>query len=159
MQEDIENKAIALSVTMTKFTAIGLAKILASTSREIRKANHQMKTRCPKGRQSIRSLTRHCNNPKTIPIIGETHLFDKIAHKWNIDYAFHKTGVNKYLLLFKSEQADSITSCFSDYTKLCMKRANSKHPRIQEQLRKSREQVRTKSKERELLREATHNDR
>ena len=159
MQEDIENRTVALSVSMTKVTAMGLARTLALACREIQKANHYAKAKHPQGRQSVKSLMKHGIATNTLPIDGETHLFDKVARKWNVDYAFTKVGHNKYLLLFKSGQADAITACFSEYTKLCMKRAKNKRPRIYEQLRKSGEQVREKSKELERIRETAHDER
>ena len=34
--------------------------------------------------------------------------FDRVARRWNVDYAFYKTGPDKYLLFFKSGQADTV---------------------------------------------------
>ena len=159
MQEDIENRTVALSISMTKFTAIGLARVLASACREIQRVARQAQTQCPHGRQSVKSLMKHGVATNTLPLDGETRLFDKVARKWEVDYSFRKIGHKKYLLLFKSGQADAITACFSEYTKLCMKRAKNKRPRIHEQLRKSGEQVRERSKELELVRETAHDER
>ena len=39
-------------------------------------------------------------------------LFDRMARRFNVDYAFYKTGPDKYLLFFKAGQADAITACF-----------------------------------------------
>ena len=33
-------------------------------------------------------------------------LFDRVARKWNVDYAFYQTEPGKYLLFFKSGQAE-----------------------------------------------------
>ena len=52
--------------------------------------------------------------------------FDRVARKWNVDYAFYKTGPDKYLLFFKSGQADAITACFSEYSRRVMKRSKSR---------------------------------
>ena len=43
--------------------------------------------------------------------------FDRVARKWNVDYAFYKTGPDKYLLFFKAGQADAMTACFSEYSR------------------------------------------
>ena len=40
-------------------------------------------------------------------------LFDRMARRFNVDYAFYKTGPDKYLLFFKAGQADAITACFA----------------------------------------------
>jgi hypothetical protein len=94
-----------------------------------------------------------------LPLDGETRLFDRVARKWNVDYAFHKTGPNKYLLFFKAGQADAITVCFSEYTKLVMDRAKNKRPSILEQLKHFGEQARSRPREYEREREAAHDER
>ena len=42
-------------------------------------------------------------------------LFDRMARRFNVDYAFYKTGPDKYLLFFKAGQADAITACFERF--------------------------------------------
>ena len=51
----------------------------------------------------------------SIELSGDTKAFDRVARKWNVDYAFYKTGPDKYLLFFKSGQADEVTARFSVY--------------------------------------------
>ncbi len=94
----------------------------------------------------------------TIPIEGDKGLFDKVARKWNVDYAFHKTDKGKYLLLFKSGQADAITAAFSEYSALVMKRAKDKRPPVMDALKKAKELAsneRPERKERIRYREVT----
>ena len=77
--------------------------------------------------------------------------FDRVARKWNVDYAFYKTGPDKYLLFFKSGQADAITACFSEY---------SRRVPIREQLKRAAaELARQPSHKKERAREAVHEDR
>ena len=67
----------------------------------------------PHGRQSVKKLMGHGATTNSIELSGDTKAFDRVARKWNVDYAFYKTGPDKYLLFFKSGQADAITACFS----------------------------------------------
>ena len=157
MQEEIDNRAIALSVKTSKLTALALYKTLAFVVRGIQKRHKKALT--PRGRQSVRKLMKHGVATNTIPLDGDTRLFDMVARKWKVDYSFHKTGHDKYLLLFKSGQADAITAAFSEYTKLYMRRAKSKRPPILEQLKKHEEKSRQRPREHERNREAAHNDR
>ena len=157
MQEEVDNRAVALTVKASKLTAKALYLVLRATLRKIKKAHNKAKT--PHGRQSVRKLMKHGVATSTIPLDGDTRLFDYVARKWNVDYSFHKTGHNKYLLLFKSGQADAITAAFSDYTKIYMKRAKDKRPPILEQLKKHSEQSRSRPREHERKREVTHDDR
>ena len=100
--------------------------------------------------------------------------FDRVARKWNVDYSFYKTGPDKYLLFFKSGQADAITACFSEYSRRVMKRSKSRRVPIREQLKRAaaelarqREQLkraaaelaRQPSHKKERAREAVHEDR
>ena len=83
--------------------------------RKIRKAHREHQT--PHGRQSVKKLMAHGAATNSIELSGDTKAFDRVARKWNVDYAFYKTGPDKYLLFFKAGQADAITACFSEYSR------------------------------------------
>lgn len=157
MQEDIERRTVALSVNASKLTGRLLAKVLAAAIRKIQKNYREGQT--PQGRQSVKKLMNHKVSTNALPLDGETRLFDRVARKYNVDYAFYKTGPNKHLLFFKAGQADAITACFSEYTKLMMNRAKSKRPSILAQIKAFVEKSRTKPREHEHKREAARNER
>jgi len=156
MQEQIEREAIAISVNATKITAQTLARILTAIAHQIKKEHQKAKTH--HGKQTIKELMDHNCPTSTIPIEGDKGLFEHIARKWHVDYAFHRTGPKKYLLLFKTGQADAITSAFSEYSKRIMQRAKDKRQPIMQQLEKAAEQAKQQNrtqKEHHLKREAT----
>lgn len=157
MQEDIERRTVALSVNASKLTGRVLAKALAALLHKIQKEVRAGQT--PQGRQSVKKLMNHRVSTNTLPLDGETRLFDRVARKYNVDYAFYKTGPNKHLLFFKSGQADAITACFSEYTKLMMNRAKSKRPSILAQIKDFAEKARSKPRENERKREAARDER
>ncbi|MEN6314051.1 MAG: PcfB family protein [Clostridiaceae bacterium] len=157
MQEDIERRAIAVTVTASKLTAKVLAKALAAVLRKIQKEYHKAQT--PQGKQSVKKLMNHRVSTNALPLDGETKLFDRVARKYNVDYAFHKIGPKKYLLFFKSAQADAITAAFSEYTKLVLGRGKSKRPSILQQLKQFGERARSRPREQERKREVAHEDR
>lgn len=157
MQEDIERRAIALSVKTGKLTARVLAKVLSAVVHQIKK-NHR-KALTPQGKQSVKKLMNHGVSTSAIPLDGETRLFDRIACKFNVDYAFHKTGPDKYLLFFKAGHADAITAAFSEYTKRVLGRGKDKRPSILKQLKQFRDKERARPHERERKREAAREDR
>ena len=156
MQEDIERRTIAISVKSVNLTAKGLAKILAAALKKIQK--EYIKAQTPQGRQSVKKLMNHRVSTSAMPLDGETKLFDQMARKYNVDYAFHKTGPEKYLLFFKAGQADAITAAFSDYTKTVVARARQKRPSIPEQMKKFGERERSKPPK-ERKREVRRDDR
>ena len=72
---------------------------------------------------------------------GDTKLFDRVARKWNVDYAFYQTEPGKYLLFFKSGQADAMTACFSEYSRKVLDKAKSRQPTIPEQMKQAEQQL------------------
>ena len=157
MQEDIDRRTVALAVKASKLTGQVLAKALAAGLRKIQKEHRAGLT--PQGKQTVKKLMQHGVSTNTLPLDGDTRLFDRVARKYNVDYAFHKTGPGKYLLFFKAGQADAITACFSEYTKRVMVRAKDKRPPIREQLKRFAELVKTRPRQRERAREAVRDER
>lgn len=155
MQEDIERRTIAISVTASKLTGKTLAKAFEAALHQIQQSKQNAKT--PQGRQSVKKLMNHGVNTSTIPLNGETRLFDRMARKYNVDYAFRKTGSNKYLLFFKAGQADAITACFSEYTKRILHKNRNKS--IHRQIQKSADITRKRPRVHERKREPVHSDR
>ncbi|MDL2273925.1 PcfB family protein [Oscillospiraceae bacterium OttesenSCG-928-G22] len=154
MQEQIDREAVAVTVKASKLTAQVLAKVLSAVGRKIQKEHRKAQT--PHGRQSVKKLMNHNVPTNTIPIDGDKGLFDKVARKWKVDYAFHKTGPDKYLLLFKTGQADAITAAFSEYSSLVVRRAKDKRPPVMEEFAKAKERSereKPKHKERKRSRE------
>ena len=126
--------------------------------RKIRKAYRGRQV--PHGKQSVRKLMAHGTATNSIELSGDAKSFDRVARKWNVDYAFYKTGPDKYLLFFKSGQADAITACFSEYSRRVLKRSKSQRVPIREQLKRAAaELARQPSHKRERAREAVHEDR
>ena len=101
----------------------------------------------------------HGVSTNSLPLDGDTRLFDRVARKYNVDYSFHKTGPNKHLLFFKAGQADAITACFAEYTKLAMSRGKSKQPSILAQIKAFAEKSRVKPREHERKKEAARDER
>ena len=151
MQEQIEREAIAISVKASRLTAQTLAKTLRAVGRKIKMECHKAKT--PHGKQSVKKLMNHNCPTSTIPIEGDKGLFEKIARKWHVDYAFYRTGRGKHLLLFKSGQADAITAAFSEYSSRVIRRGRDNRPPVREEMNRAAERAaKEKPKHRERSR-------
>jgi hypothetical protein len=158
LQEDIDNRTVALSVKAARLTSGVLARVMKAIAEKIQKEHGKAQT--PQGRQSVKKLMNHRVATSSIPLDGDTKLFDRVARKFNVDYSFHKTEPGKYLLLFKSGQADAITAAFAEFSKLVLARGQSKRPRILDQLEQSAERVRAQPpRERERTKEALRDER
>ena len=151
MEEDVTRRTIAISVQATKLTGRVLCKAFQKFLAQAEKQRRASLT--PHGRQSVKQLMGHAGQSNSIQLTGDAHLFDRVARKFNVDYAFHKVGPKDYLLFFKAGQADAITAAFSEYTKRVIARQKDR-PSILGQLRQFGAHIKTRQKEREKTREA-----
>ena len=142
----------------SKLTARGLAYVVRAVGRKIAKAHRAKQT--PHGKQTVKKLMAHGTSTNSLELSGDTKLFDRVARKWNVDYAFYKTGPDKYLLFFKTGQADAMTACFSEYSRKVLDKSKSRRVPIREQLKRAAaELARQPSHKKERAREAVHEDR
>ena len=142
----------------SKLTARSLAYALRAVGRKIAKEYRASKT--PHGKQSVKKLMAHGVATNSIELSGDTKTFDRVARKWNVDYAFYKAGPDKYLLFFKSGQADAITACFSEDSKKVLNKSNSRCTPIREQLKQGADQLaKDKSHKKERTKEVAHENR
>ncbi len=157
IDEDISRRTIAVSVKASKLTARGLAYVVQGVGRKI--IRHRRAKQTPHGRQTVRQLIGHGAATSSIEV-DAPKVFDRVARKWNVDYAFYKTGPDKYLLFFKSGQADAITACFSEYSRRVLEKSKSRRVPIREQLKQAAaELARQPSRRKEWTKEAVHEDR
>ena len=142
----------------SKLTAQSLAYALRAVGRKIAKEYRASKT--PHGKQSVKKLMAHGVATNSIELSGDTKTFDRVARKWNVDYAFYKAGPDKYLLFFKSGQADAITACFSEYSKKVLNKSKSRRTPIREQLKQGADQLaKDKPHKKERTKEVAHENR
>ena len=148
VDEDISRRSIAITVKTAKLSARALAYVLASVGKKLSK--HEP----PHGKMSVKKLMSHGTAASSIELSGDTALFDRVARKWNVDYAVYKTEPGKYLLFFKSNQADAMTACFAEYSKKVLRREKAEKLPIREQIEKAREAI--SKKERQRVKEREH---
>ena len=142
----------------SKLTARGLAYVVRAVGRKIAKAHRAKQT--PHGKQTVKKLMAHGTSTSSLELSGDTKLFDRVARKWNVDYAFYKVAPDRHLLFFKAGQADAITACFAEYSKRLLKRSKSRRVPIREQLKRAAaELARQPSHKKERVKEAAHEDR
>lgn len=131
--------------------------MLRAAGRQI--AKRHKKAQRPHGRQSVKKLMAHGENVNSIEVEAPK-LFYRMARRFNVDYAFYKTGPDKYLLFFKAGQADAMTACFSEYSRKVLSKAKSNRVPIREQLKQAADQLsKEKPKQKERAKEVAHEDR
>jgi hypothetical protein len=131
--------------------------VLAAAGRQIAK-RHRVAQR-PHGRQSVKKLMGHGETVNSIEVEAPK-LFDRMARRFHVDYAFYQTGPDKYLLFFKAGQADAITACFEKYSRKLLSKSKSSRIPIREQLKRAADQLaKEKPRKKERGKEAVREDR
>ena len=157
IDEDVSRRTIAVSIKATKLTGRVLAQACLAVGRKIKKTYRARQT--PHGKQTVRQLMGHGAATNSIEVESPKD-FDRVARKWNVDYAFYQVAPDKHLLFFKAGQADAITACFSEYSKRLLKRTKSTKAPIRQQLKEAAaELARQPSRQKERAKEAVHEDR
>lgn len=157
VDEDVSRRTIAVSIKASKLTAKGLAYVLGTIARKI--AKHHRAKQTPHGRQTVGQLMGQGASANSIEVEAPA-LFDRVARKWNVDYAFYKTGPDKYLLFFKAGQADAMTACFSEYSRKVLNKSKSRRIPIRDQLKRASQQLaQERLRPKERVQEVAHADR
>jgi len=119
MQEQVNDKTVALSVKAVKLTGRLLAKAMQDFLKKAREPNFK------KGKQSIKSLTKQGASLTDIEVTGDNiGSFKRIARKHNIDFALKRDDSvtpPKWLVMFKAKDADAMTAAFKEYSRITLK--------------------------------------
>lgn len=158
MQEEVDQKTIALAVKTGKLTAqvlqAAIRKYLAARQKGTGKTRH--------GQQSLRQLKKDGSALSNIEITdANIGLFKPCAKKYDIDFTLRKdrtTHPPRYIVIFKSKQADNLEQAFKEFTAKKLKQ--QERPSIRKTLAvlkgktaaRSSQQAKEKIKERGLSR-------
>lgn len=139
MQEEVEQKSVALSIKATKLTAQVLAKAIAAAMRGIKKARDAPKH----GKQSVKKLSRQNTGLQSIEITDDNiKSFDRVARKYGVDYALKRddgTAPPRWLVFFKARDTDALTAAFNEFTRDTLRREQK--PSVREAMRSFKELV------------------
>ena len=155
MQNEVNEKVVALSIKGSKLTAEMLQKamkaLLAKGKQQIGKQPH--------GKQTLRQLMKQNTGVSNIEITdGNIKAFESTAKKYGIDYALKKDTTEqppRYLVFFKGRDADVLTAAFKEFS--AKKLTQEQRPSIRKalaafrdaakQLNASRQKVKNKEQE------------
>jgi len=119
LQEDINNKSVALSIKATKLTGRLLAKAMQAFLKKAREPSFKH------GKQSVKSLTKQGASLSNIEIGGDNiGDFKRVARKYNVDFSLKRDDSEtppKWLVFFKAKDADALTAAFKEYSKITLK--------------------------------------
>ena len=146
MQEEVDQKTIALAVKTGKLTAqvlqAAIRKYLAARQKGTGKAHH--------GQQSLRQLKKDGSALSNIEITdANIGLFKPCAKKYDIDFTLRKdrtTHPPRYIVIFKSKQADNLEQAFKESPAKTLQKEQK--PSIRQNLSAMKEKAAAKNAER-----------
>ena len=132
MQEEITGKAVALIVDGTKMSEQMLEKAL----QKFLEAQKNKSPKMHRGKQTLKQLAGQNAGLANIEISDRNiKAFTHVAKKYHVDFALKKDTTAeqpRYLVFFKSRDADAITAAFQEFASRKMSREEK--PSIRERL-------------------------
>jgi len=156
LQEEITNKAVTLIIDGVRVTERTLERAIAQFLAA--QKNKQTKQKVYRGKQSLKQLAHQNAGLANIEITDQNiRSFTSVAKKYHIDFALKKdktTDHPRYLVFFKSRDADAMTAAFHEFTnrKLRKPSIHKLLAQAREELSKLVKQAPVKVKNRELER-------
>lgn len=151
MQDEINEKTVAISIKATKLTAQTLQKALKLLLAQMKKQHD--KNKIPHGKQTLKQLARQDAGLSNIEITeGNIKDFESTAKKYGVDFALKKDSTEnppRYLVFFKSRDADALTAAFKEFS--AKKLVRDKKPSIRKLLSKLKEAAKSRNAQRDKV--------
>ena len=151
MQEEVTGKAVALIIDGAKMSEQVLEKAL----QKFLEAQKNKSPKMHRGKQTLKQLAGQNSGLANIEISDKNiKAFTHVAKKYHVDFALKKDTTAeqpRYLVFFKSRDADAITAAFQEFASRKMGR--DEKPSVRERLAQAREQAARKMEHRTLDRE------
>ncbi len=160
MQEEVENRTLTLMVNGSKFTGRMFKAAIAKYMAHRKEVKHQKQQKretavIPHGKQTVKQLIGQDQGVSNIELTDPSiRQFDRIARKYGVDYAIKRDRSSdppKFLVFFKSRDADALTAAFNEYVGKKVKKAS--RPSVLQRLAHFKELVKNTVVNREKRRE------
>ena len=152
MQEEVTQGAVTLIVNGSKMTEQAFEKAVKKFLEEVQKSKQP---KIYRGKQTLKQLAGQNAGLANIEISDQNiRAFTQVAKKYHVDFALKKDTAAeqpRYLVFFKSLDADAITAAFQEFASRRMGR--EERPSIRDRLDQAKEQAAQKSEHRTIDRE------
>ena len=152
MQEEVTQGAVTLIVNGSKLTEQAFEKVVKKFLEEVQKSRQP---KIYRGKQTLKQLAGQNAGLSNIEISDKNiKAFSQVAKKYHVDFALKKDTAAeqpRYLVFFKSRDADAITAAFQEFASRRISR--EERPSIRERLDQAREQAAQKAEHRTIDRE------
>ena len=116
MQDEVNEKVVALSIKTSKLTA----EVLQKAMKAVLAKGKQQLSKAPHGKITMRQLMKPGEKVTNIEITdANIGLFRPCAKKYDIDFTLRKdrsTHPPRYIVIFKTKQADNLEQAFKEFT-------------------------------------------
>ena len=151
MQEEVTGKAVALIVDGAKMSEHTLEKAVKA----FLEAQKNKQTKVHRGKQTLKQLAGQNAGLTNIEITDKNiKAFTSVAKKYHVDFALKKDTTAehpRYLVFFKSRDADAITAAFQEFAS--RKISREEKPTIRERLAQAKEKAAQRAEQRTIDRE------
>ena len=149
VHDEISEKNVALIIKGGKLTAKVLAKAIKALLDGRKKTAKKPATpenMAGKGKQTVKQLTGQGVGVSNIEVTDKNiRSFEGVARKYGVDFALRKDKSEtppKWLVFFKSRDADALTAAFKEFSSKQLKKTAEK-PSVLESLRNLMAKVKT----------------
>ena len=116
MQDQVNEKVVAVSIKTTKLTA----SVLQAAIKQVLAKMKAQKGKQPRGKQTLKQLMKQNTGISNIEITDSNIKdFTATAKKYGIDFALKKDATEnppRYLVFFKGRDADVLTAAFKEFS-------------------------------------------
>lgn len=156
MQEEVEQKTVALVINASKLTGSELKKAILKLQAYLKNKNETI----PHGKQTVKQLAKQGQGMENLEVTQENIKdFERVAKKYGIDFAVMKDKHEippKFVVFFKGKDGAAINQAFKEYTSDVLKK--SEKPSVLAELKQLvqlvkntvRDKVKQKDKEQSL---------
>ncbi len=149
MQDEVNEKTVALYIKTGKLTAAVLQKALKKLLSQAKKKQQAI----PHGKQSLKQLMKQNTGVSNIEITADNvKAFESTAKKYSIDFALKKDTTEnppRYLVFFKGRDIDVLTAAFKEFS--AKKLTQDKKPSIRKLLTSLKEAAQRRNAQREKV--------
>lgn len=158
MQEQINEKTVAISIKAAKLTA----EVLQKAIKKLLNARKQKAPKEYRGKQTLKHLMKQNTGVSNMEITDENiKAFEPIAKKYGLDYSLQKVKGEeppRYLVYFKGRDVDVMTQAFKEFAakqlnkekKPSIRKALAAFKEKAKQINQNRQKVKNKDRGREL---------
>ena len=123
MQDEVNERVIAISIKATQLSAVTLQRAIKLILEQMRE--HQKQDTIIHGKQTLPQLMKQNTTVSNIEITDDNiKAFEHTAKKYGIDYALKKdrsVKPNRFLVFFKGRDVDVITAAFQEFSEKTLK--------------------------------------